>query len=142
MADKKQPDRRHIQVDPKAADRLFHALEIGLARGVLSVHDQHVGALLSLGSALTFAGRHQEALEADLRTVEILKDDPAAWYNLACSYSNLAQVDESLDMLKKAIDLGYIDFPYLLADPDLENARRDPRFKEILNRKWGKRQPS
>jgi len=134
--------RRPIEIDPKVADRIGHALEIGLARAVLSENPKHTGALLSLGAALTAAGRHEEALTADLRTVEVLKEDASAWYNLACSYSNLDQVDDALETLTKALDLGWRDFPYLLKDPDLENLRRDPRFRELLQKRWGKRQPS
>ena len=29
----------------------------------------------------------------------------------------------------------------MLRDPDLENVRRDRRFKSLLDKKWGKRQP-
>lgn len=137
-----RPDRRHLKVDPAVAGGLFNDFEIGLSRAVLAVNRRHVGALLALGTALTAAGRHREALEADLKTVAVLKDDATAWYNLACSFSNLSRIDEALETLRKAVDLGYRDFPYLLKDPDLENVRRDPRFREILNRKWGKRQPS
>lgn len=137
-----RPDRRHLKVDAEVADGLFREFEIRLSRAVLSVHRKHAGALIALGTALTAVGRHQEALEADLKTVAVLKDDATAWYNLACSFSNLSRLDEAIESLRKAVDLGYRDFPYLLKDPDLENVRRDPRFREILNRKWGKRQPS
>ncbi len=139
---KPKKPRSAVEVDAEAADRLFHRLEIGLAKAVLSVQPRHVGALLSLGTALTHLGRHKESLEADLRTVELLPDDATARYNLACSYSNLGRIPEALDALDKSIDLGYRDFPYLLQDPDLENVRQDPRFRALLDRKWGKRQPS
>ena len=61
--------------------------------------------------------------------------------NLACSYSNLEDVDAAFEALHRAFDLGYNDYRHLLRDPDLENLRKDRRFKSLLNRQWGKRQP-
>ena len=45
------------------------------------------------------------------------------------------------EAVKGAFDLGYNDYRHLLKDPDLENLRKDRRFKSLLNRQWGKRQP-
>ena len=67
--------------------------------------------------------------------------DPFVHYNLACSYSNLSDLDGAFDALGRAFDLGYRDYPHLLKDPDLEKVRQDRRFKQLLNKKWGKRQP-
>jgi tetratricopeptide (TPR) repeat protein len=94
-----------------------------------------------LGQALTRVGRHNEALEADLRLADLRPKDPVAFYNLACSYSNLENLDAAFDALRRAFDLGYRDYRHMLRDPDLENVRRDRRFKSLLDKKWGKRQP-
>ena len=132
---------KYIDVNPKTAEKLLRTFEIGLARAVLEASPTHAGALMSLGAALTTAGRHEEALRIDLRATEVLGKEPIAFYNLACSYSNLGRVDEALAALEKTIALGYRDYAYMLKDPDLKKARRDPRFRQLLNKKWGKRQP-
>lgn|SRR5579863_3947652 len=120
---------------------LFSEFEVGLSRAILDANPRHPRALEMLGQALTRAGRHDEALEADLRLADVRPKDPVAFYNLACSYSNLENLDAAFDALRRAFDLGYRDYRHMLRDPDLENVRRDRRFKTLLDKKWGKRQP-
>ena len=129
------------RIDPVTADRLFDEFEIRLSRAASQADPRHSRALEMLGQALTRAGRHQEALEADLRVTVLRPKDAVAHYNLACSYSNLEDVDSAFDALHRAFDLGYNDYRHLLKDPDLQNLRKDRRFKSLLNRQWGKRQP-
>jgi tetratricopeptide (TPR) repeat protein len=130
---------------PRQEDRrariLFSNFEVGLSRAVLDSNPRHPRALEMLGQALTRIGRHNEALEADLRLARLRPKDPVAFYNLACSYSNLENLDAAFDALRRAFDLGYRDYRHMLRDPDLENVRRDRRFKSLLDKKWGKRQP-
>jgi Flp pilus assembly protein TadD len=135
---KKAPPRRQ---DDHRARVLFSDCEVGLSRAVLDSNPRHARALEMLGQALTRVGRHNEALEADLRLANLRPKDPVAFYNLACSYSNLENLDAAFDALRRAFDLGYRDYRHLLRDPDLENVRRDRRFKSLLDKKWGKRQP-
>lgn len=132
---------RFIEPDSRKADRIFSSFEIRLAKSVLDRDSSHVEALTILGAALTRAGRHEEALEVDLKTTTLLRNEPTAFYNLACSYSVLNRIDEAVAALRKALDLGYRDFNHLLKDDDLNNVRSDPRFRDLLKRKWGKRQP-
>jgi Flp pilus assembly protein TadD len=137
---KSKPDEG-LPVNPEEARRLFDEFEIRLARAASQSGPRNVRALQMLGQALTRRGRHQEALDADLRLTRLCPKDPVAFYNLACSYSNLANVDAAFDALSRAFELGYNDYRHMLKDPDLEAVRRDRRFKKLLDRKWGKRQP-
>ena len=138
---KNSTSSRFIEPDDRKAERIFSSFEIRLSRSIIARDPQHVEALTILGAALTRAGRHEEALEIDLRTTTLLRNEPTAFYNLACSYSMLDRIDESISALTKALDLSYRDFNHMMKDADLKNARRDPRFRELLRRKWGKRQP-
>ena len=136
-----KPRKAAPRKDDHRARLLFSDFEVGLSRAVLDSNPRHARALEMLGQALTRAGRHNEALEADLRLADLRPKDPIAFYNLACSYSNLENLDAAFDALRRAFDLGYRDYRHLLRDPDLENVRRDRRFKRLLDKKWGKRQP-
>jgi Flp pilus assembly protein TadD len=132
---------RHIEVDESRAKPLFDEFEIGLCRAAAEADPKNLRALELLGQALTRALRHPEALEVDLRLTRLRPRDPVVFYNLACSYSNLEDLDGAFTALQNAFKLGYNDYPHLLRDPDLENVRRDRRFKAMLDKKWGKRQP-
>ncbi len=137
----KASDERSIRVREREASRRFDVFEIDLAKAVLEADPRNVAALHMLGQALTRAGRHQEALEADLKLAVLRPDDPVVFYNLACSYAQLGNLDAAFEAINRAFDLGYKDYPHLLRDPDLKNLREDHRFKKLLDRKWGKRQP-
>ena len=136
-----KPKRLRPVPEDARARSILSTFEVGLSRAVLETNPQDVRALEMLGQALTRAGRHDEALEADLRLAGLRPKDPIAFYNLACSYSHLDNLDAAFDALHRAFDLGYRDYRHLLKDPDLENVRRDHRFKRLLDKKWGKRQP-
>jgi tetratricopeptide (TPR) repeat protein len=114
-----------------AMSAMFHGFELAAYQGVLSVSPDHAGALMALGHLYTKLGCHKDALEIDKRLVVLCPDDPICRYNYACSLSNLSRVDESLAELDKSVKLGYRDFAYMKQDPDLANARKDPRFKQF-----------
>lgn len=133
------PSGGGAEIDKHTAMDLFEEFQIGLGKAVLAGWKDHLEALLMLGDALTRHGRHQEALKVDQRIAELRPEDPSAHYNLACSYSNLKDADQAIAALEKALRLGYRDISHLLRDEDLLHVRRDPRFRKLIERKWGKR---
>lgn len=140
---KREPDpRKHIDVKPETAGALQNEFEIGLSRAVLSKDSKNIEALHLLGHALTRAGRHEEALVVDRSIIALTPEDPHAYYNLACSYSHLKEIDRALQTLEQALERGYRDFSHLLRDRDLQNVRQDPRFRKLLEKRWGKRRSS
>jgi hypothetical protein len=44
----------------------------------------------------------------------------------------MRKVDPALRALRKAIELGYDDFQYMINDCDLEAVKEDPRFRNLL----------
>ncbi len=95
-------------------------------------------ALMVLGHTYTQRGDYQKGLDIDQRLVRLRPADPTVHYNLACSYALLKQVDPALGALGRAFALGYRDFRYALADPDLANLRQDPRFARLVRRLLGR----
>ena len=89
---------------------------------------------MCLGSAYTKKGFYREGLKVDLHLSKVRPKDPIVHYNLACSYSLLGDTTKALEALKKAIVLGYDDFSYLKKDKDLENLRKDKRFRELMDK--------
>jgi pentatricopeptide repeat protein len=56
------------------------------------------------------------------------------YYNMACAYARLKQIDKAFDMLGKAIVEGFADRSTLETDEDLAPLRTDARFAPILAR--------
>lgn len=54
-----------------------------------------------------------------------------AHYTLACTYALCGQKTPALDHLGRAIEAGYTNYSHLIADPDLEIIRGEPRFAAL-----------
>ena len=107
--------------------------EIAFYEKLLRAYPDFIDVLIPLGNAYTRRGMHEKGLEVDLRLVDLRGADPLTWYNLACSYSLLNRVDESLNALRRAMELGYSDLAYLQKDPDLLHVRQSPKFRQFLD---------
>ena len=76
-----------------------------------------------------------EKAVADLnRAKEVNPKNPVIYYNLASLYSLQNQPSRGLDSLDRALGLGFNDYGFLLNDPDLNNVRKHPKFKKILQK--------
>jgi len=94
--------------------------------------------LRAQASNLTAKGLFKEGLKVDQRLVQLRPKDPTVHYNLACRYAQLRQADLALRTLRRAVELGYRDFRYMVQDRDLDSIRKDPRFRDLL-REYGPR---
>jgi tetratricopeptide (TPR) repeat protein len=74
-----------------------------------------------------------------LKAAEINPKDPYVQYNLAALYSLQKKTDLGLDALDRALENGFNNFSALKpkgkgSDPDLKNLRKDPGYKEVLEK--------
>ena len=106
--------------------------EIQFYEKLLSAYPDFVDALVPLGDAYTRRGLHDKGLAIDLKLTQLRGQDPLTWYNLACSYSLLHRVDESLEALRRAVALGYRDMRHLQQDPDLLTLRQSQQYRQFL----------
>ena len=106
--------------------------ELAFFGGILEQSPDYVDVLRILGSLLTLKGRFAEGLKIDRRLVRLRPEDALAHYNLACSYALLQRTDQSIKILRRAVELGYRDFRYMREDHDLAAIRHDPRFRQLL----------
>ena len=106
--------------------------EIKFYEGLLKNRPDFIEALSLLGNVYTKRGMFEKGLEVDLRLSELKPYDPIVYYNLACSYSLLGKLEESLRALKRAVLLGYEDLAYALKDKDLKMLRDYKPFKDFL----------
>lgn len=55
-------------------------------------------------------------------------------YNFVALYSLQNQLDRALDSLDRCLELGFNNYDALRADPDLNNVRKHPEFRKILEK--------
>jgi tetratricopeptide (TPR) repeat protein len=115
----------------KAATKEDLDFEIKFFEGIANHDPDFIEALQILGDAYTKTGQWEKGLKIDERLARLCPDNSLVFYNLACSYSLLKQVEEALGALRQAVKLGYSDARWLTKDPDLDNLRRDDRFEKI-----------
>ncbi len=120
----KRPVKRDSDVD----------FEILFFEGVLKQNPDFIEALIALGDLYTKKGLIDKGLEVDEKLSRLRPEDPLVFYNLACSYSLVKEVEKSIEAIKTAINNGYGDFDYLEQDKDLDNIRQDERFQQCLSR--------
>jgi len=132
------------QTDPPGESALFAQLaerpqvdfELDFYAGLLHRVPDFADVLRAQASNLTSKGLLKEGLKVDQQLVVLRPRDPTAHYNLACRYALLKQPDLALTTLRKAVELGYRDFKYMIHDRDLDAVRKDPRFRALL-REYG-----
>lgn len=100
-----------------------------LEKYVVDFPDRASGWILC-GRALHGMARYAEALDAHRRASEMPDSMPAAAYHAARACDRLEKLDDAFVWLDRAIDAGFSDWAAMLADPDLERCRRDPRFEQ------------
>lgn len=94
----------------------------------------YTDALIPLGNIYTQTGEYKKGLEIDKRLVKLKPDDPIIFYNLACSYSLLNDIKQSLSALEKAIKVGYKDLDFIYQDKDLKNLKKTKVFQKLIEK--------
>jgi len=110
----------------KAIQHLQKAIEIDSSYGFPHYN---------LAIALHYLGKDEEAIAELKEAIWLNPRSFKAYYNLACYYSLLNQVDLAIENLQLSIEYGYSNWDWIEKDPDLNNIRRDPRYKEIISQR-------
>lgn len=79
-------------------------------------------------------GDKEQAIEWARKSIAVDPEDSAIYYNVACMYATLKEIDSSLDMLETAIDKGFASRSWIENDGDLLPLRGHPRFNALLSR--------
>lgn len=109
-------------------------VKISFLEGILRRDPCYVDALQLLGDHYTQRGRYDDGLKVDQQLSQLEPADPLVFYNLACSYSLVGQVDLAAGALERALSLGYCDFKWLARDPDLRSLRNHPIYRGIADK--------
>jgi tetratricopeptide (TPR) repeat protein len=95
---------------------------------------QHLFAQLGMFLKLALQGKKEEALQSLTYQLEYVarRDKTYSWY-MAVGYSILGEKNMALDWLGNAVDLGFINYPFLSEiDPFLEKIREEEEFQKLM----------
>ena len=106
-------------------------IKILFMEGLVRRDPEYIEALQLLGDHYTQRGRYDQGLKVDEQLSRLEPHNPLVFYNLACSYSLVGEVDRAAKSLEKSLTLGYRDFKWLAKDPDLRTLRKHPLFRHI-----------
>jgi tetratricopeptide (TPR) repeat protein len=106
-------------------------VKIQFMEGIVRRDPEYIEALQLLGDHYTQRGKYEQGLKVDERLSRLEPRNPLVFYNLACSYSLIGEVNQAANALDMALGLGYRDFKWLAKDPDLKTLRKHPLFRDI-----------
>jgi eukaryotic-like serine/threonine-protein kinase len=101
-------------------------------------HPETIKTHASLAATLFLEGNDTEARAIYSDRIEAIRKKPGqpglggAFYDFACGAALAGHRDEAFELLRHAIDSGYLDFENTQSDRDLQSLRSDPRFDELL----------
>lgn len=106
--------------------------ELKFFEGIAKRSPDYIDALIPLAEIYTRRGLYKQGLKIDLRIVELLREDPVAHYNLACSYALVGKSEEAVQALMLSIQLGYDDIEHMAQDPDLKSLHKHPAYLQLI----------
>jgi tetratricopeptide (TPR) repeat protein len=98
----------------------------------LQLNPKFLPALHNLGLVTAANKEYYKALTVFLDILNYAPDDAETHYNIACMYSQLNRVDDSIQWLQKAINKGYTNWESIKNDADLDNIRGSSAYKELI----------
>lgn len=105
---------------------------IALFDQVLAKEPRNVDALMDKGSALYFSQQYESAIAVLDQVLELDPQNANAYFNRACCYAKLGQIQPGLDSIHQAVQYGDASLHQTIqTDPDLNPLRSNPNFPTI-----------
>ncbi|MEK1887111.1 MAG: tetratricopeptide repeat protein [Phyllobacterium sp.] len=117
-------------------DRI-RAARLGLERAEheLNLHPENSGPAQLGALALAHLGERDRAKEWAARAIAIDPDDLLALYNIACTYSQLGEIEMAIDVLEKVLPHASAEqILWFSKDSDLDPLRSHTRFQKLFER--------
>ena len=117
--------RKHDEMKARLA-----SLDLVQQHLIMNPHDTRA---LYVGAAqMCKVGDQEKGLELAQRALGQDDKEPVVLYNVACFYAMQGDIEQSLGLLTRAIELGWGDRAWLETDSDLAPLRADKRFVALL----------
>lgn len=78
--------------------------------------------------------KEKEGLDMLQKAIRCNPHNALTYYNLACAYSCLGQINKALDALETSVRKGYDDVKWIQKDGDLRTLHNQPRFKKLVKK--------
>jgi adenylate cyclase len=115
--------------------------EMRVRLGALSTLERHIKLNPHDTRALYFAaqdlyrvGEKERAIVMAEQALKQAQDEPVVLYNLACFYCEQEDIERAIDLLERAVSLGWGDRAWMEHDSDLDPLHENPRFQALLSR--------
>lgn len=105
---------------------------VGYINRCLSMDPDGLQALWVTGLKAYIEGNVNAGLEAARKFEKVNISDAEAWYHFAGNYALLGDKEGSIRALKRAVDGGFFNYPFMLSDFFLDPLRDDIEFQKIL----------
>ncbi|MGI0083410.1 MAG: tetratricopeptide repeat protein [Nitrosopumilaceae archaeon] len=143
MQEAVQAFEQALRIDPGHVDSL---LKLGYARfhledysGAMETYDKVLQIDVTNADAWNLKGlvhyetkNYEKALECVEKAIDSDPTDGMAWYNKACYLSILNQVPESIEALKRSIEIDVKNAKRAVKDKDFENVKVEEGFRRIV----------
>ncbi len=96
-------------------------------------YKQHKMLLIQMQQAMR-SGNIEKMEEVCRNAVDVMPEDAVWTYNLACALAYRVDKSESLQMLSRAIDLGFRNPEAIAADTDLKRLKGEAQFAQLIAR--------
>jgi adenylate cyclase len=113
--------------------------EMRVRLAALSTLNQHIRlnphdtrALYMSALNLFRVGEKQRAKELAEQALRQDQDEPVVLYNVACFYAIQGDHERAIELLEKAVALGFGDRAWIETDSDLDPLHGHPRFAALL----------
>ena len=111
---------------------------VGSALGTLERHiklnPHDTRALYFAAQDLYRVGEKEKAAAMAEQALRQAQDEPVVLYNIACFYVEQDEKERALDLLERAVSLGWGDKAWMEHDSDLDPLHGHPRFDALLLR--------
>lgn len=135
-----EENREEIELTQEVQSLWLKAQQENSIKNKISIYDQILQLRTEDCEALTYKadavlelGEPQWATALCLQALELDPENSHAFYQLACAYSLLGQIDDAILYLRKALKRSDSYQKNLLNDPLLQPLASDERFQTLLN---------
>jgi tetratricopeptide (TPR) repeat protein len=137
MSHRSKMNHRTIDLDRRVQEKLEGEFQREFFEAAIEVDPCNLECLIRLGDLYTRQGFYEKGLAIDRRLVGICPSEPTFHYNLACSQALLGRLDEALEALRRAIELGYDDWEHVERDEDLACLRKLDAYERVMAKARG-----